>query len=591
VRPPRELALAASVLLVTLAACTPGSALPHPRVDADGPDSFGPRPVGSKDPGRTGPAAPVEGATEGGTLTVYLPGAPGPDTLDPTGAWSAPGNAIQGSLVSRSLTQYARSADGQAVLVPDLATDLGRPNADFTEWTFTIRDDATWEDGSAVTAEEVAFGICRSLDTGAFPAGPGAEYSTHFFGGLAGYDGPYSGDDADCEDWDGIEVDGQDVTIEMAVPFPDMDYFGAVLAMGPVPLGEASDPARYAQQPMATGPYKVESWDPGEELVLVRNDAWEADSDPARHQYADRFVFKFGQDQAKVDQMMLSGNDSSRTALTTAMGGDHYLEARADLGDRLVHQPSQCVGTITPDYRKITDVRVRKALAYAYPYEDAWTVAGEVPGVTRDYGGSLMPPGMAGRRDVQVDGTQITYDPDRSRALLAEAGYADEPYPITMAYSETDPQARAMQEQVVKGLEASGFSVRSIPVQGSVYDVWLDPDNEVNQALNLRGVKWCPPWPAGSALLPPLLASGAPFNTAYFDEPSVEAEMDDIARLPTEQQADAWGALDERVMDDYFPIIPVGYLNYLFAFGDRVGNPTGDGAAGAPNYKDLFVVQ
>ncbi len=32
-------------------------------------------------------------------------------------------------------------------LVPDLATDLGTPNEDFTEWTFTIRDDATWENG------------------------------------------------------------------------------------------------------------------------------------------------------------------------------------------------------------------------------------------------------------------------------------------------------------------------------------------------------------------------------------------------------------------------------------------------------------
>ena len=49
--------------------------------------------------------------------------------------------------------------------------------------------------------------------------------------------------------------------------------------------------------------------------------------------------------------------------------------------------------------------------------------------------------------------------------------------------------------------------------------------------------------------------------------------------------------LDEEILDDYFPIIPVGYLNHLFVFGDRVGNPGGDGAAGAPDYRDLFVVQ
>lgn len=544
----------------------------------------------SKDPTRRGPAPAVAGAVPGGTITVLLPGAPGPDTLDPTAAWSVTGNAIQQALVSRSLTQYARGADGQPVLVPDLATDLGRPNDDFTEWTFTIRDDATWEDGAPVTAEEVAFGICRSLDSGAFPAGPGTEYSTQYFAGAQDYAGPYTGDDPGCDDWAGISVDGQDVTIAMDRPFPDMDHWGAVMAMGPAPLGEASEPSAYGQRPLATGPYEVESWEPGEELVLVRNGQWEPASDPARHQYADRFVFRFNQDQARVDEIMLSGSSEGRTSVTTSVGAGRYREAAAVLGDRLVQQPTQCVSTITPDYTRITDIRVRRALAHAHPSEDVWIAAGEVPGVTRVPAGSIMPPGMAGRRDVQVDGEQITYDPERSRELLAEAGYGDEPYPITMAYNELDPLASAAQAQLTTGLEEGGFAVTAIPVQQSIYSVWLDPDNEVNQRLNLRGVNWCPMWPSGSALLPPLLRSGAPFDTARFAEPSIDRAMDEIAELPVEQQAAAWGELDERVLTDHFPIIPTAYVNRLFAFGDRVGNPTGESSLGAPNYKDLFVV-
>jgi peptide/nickel transport system substrate-binding protein len=197
---------------------------------------------------------------------------------------------------------------------------------------------------------------------------------------------------------------------------------------------------------------------------------------------------------------------------------------------------------------------------------------------------------MAGRKDFQVDGHQITYDPQRARELLAEAGWADEPYPITMAYNETDPRSVAGQGQVEKGLEAGGFEVRAIPVQDSLYDVWLDPDNKVNQALNLRGVLWCPSWPSGSALLPPLLRSGAPFDTAHFAEPAIDEAMDAIAVLPADQQAAAWGELDQRILEDYFPIIPTGYVNRLLAFGDRIGNPSGDGSTGAPNYRDLFVV-
>jgi peptide/nickel transport system substrate-binding protein len=580
----------AGAALLTLAACGGGSS------DEGGGGSgtdreFGGQEGGTKDAGRQGPAPEVEGATAGGTITVYLPGDPGPDSLDPTTGWSVTGNSIQQALTSRSLTQYARDEEGQPVLVPDLATDLGTPNEDFTEWTFTIRDDATWEDGKPVTAEEVAFGICRSLDSEAFPSGPGTEYSASYFAGADGYKGPYTGKDPGCEKWDGISVEGQDITITMSKPFPDMDYWGAFMAMGPAPLGNASKPPNYGNKPLSNGPYKVESFKPNEELVLVKNDQWTAESDPARHQYADEFVFKFNQDQAKVDEIMLSGNSDSQTAVSTALGSDKYNDANGQLGERLVQQTSQCVSMLTPDYTKITDINVRKALAYAYPYEDVWIAGGEVPGVTRVPANSLMPPGMAGKKEFQVDGEQITYDPEKSKELLAEAGYGDKPYPITMVFYEVDPLAVAAQDQITKGFEAGGFEVKAIPAQESLYNIWLDPDNKVNKQLNFRGVNWCSDWPAGSTILPSLARTGAVYNTAYFSEPSIDEEMDQISTLPLEEQADAWGALDEKIMTEYFPIIPTAFRNDLFVFGEKIGNPTGDGSIGAPNYKDLYVMQ
>ncbi|MBC2931683.1 ABC transporter substrate-binding protein [Nocardioides sp. zg-1228] len=585
----KPLALVAGAALLTLAACGGGSSDDGESGSGTERD-FSEQGGGTKDPERQGPAAEVEGASAGGTITVYLPGDPGPNSLDPTGGWSVTGNSIQQALTSRSLTQYIRDENGQPVLVPDLATDLGTPNDDYTEWTFTIRDDATWEDGKPVTAEEVAFGICRSLDSEAFPSGPGTEYSKTYFAGAEDYAGPYTAKDPDCKEWDGIAVDGQDITISMSQPFPDMDYWGAFMAMGPAPLGDASEPPNYGTKPLSNGPYKIESFKPNEELVVVKNDQWAADSDPGRHQYADGFVFKFNQDQAKVDEIMLSDNADSQTAVATALGSDKYNDANDQLGDRLVQQTSQCVSTLTPDYTKIPEIEVRKALAYAYPYEDVWIASGEVPGVTRVPANSLMPPGMAGKKDFQVDGEQITYDPEKAKALLEEAG-VETPYPITMIYYEVDPLAKAAQDQTTKGFEAAGFSVKAIPVQESPYNIWLDPDNKVNKKLNFRGVNWCSDWPSGSTVLPSLARTGAVYNTAYFSEESVDEEMDRINTLPLDEQADAWGDLDEKIMTEYFPIIPTAYRNDLFVFGTKVGNPTGDGSIGAPNYKDLFVMQ
>ena len=182
------------------------------------------------------------------------PDDPGPEDLDPTNGWSVTGNSIQQALTHRSLTQYARDPEtGEMVLVPDLAVDLGTPNEDFTEWTFTIRDDATWEDGKPITAEEVAFGITRSLDSEAFPSGPGTEYSTQFFADADKYKGPYT-DKGKAYDAISFDEAANSVTIKMSKPFPDMDYWGTFMAMGPVAARQGLRPAGVRPQPALQRP-------------------------------------------------------------------------------------------------------------------------------------------------------------------------------------------------------------------------------------------------------------------------------------------------------------------------------------------------
>ena len=94
-----------------------------------------------------------------------------------------------------------------------------------------------------------------------------------------------------------------------------------------------------------------------------------------------------------------------------------------------------------------------------------------------------------------------------------------------MIYYEVDPLAVAGQKVLVKGMEEAGFKVKGIPVQDSPYNIWLNPDDKVNKTLNLRGVNWCSDWPSGLTMLPPLLKTGAAYNTAHFSEKSVDDEM------------------------------------------------------------------
>src|SRR5689334_16536150 len=91
-----------------------------------------------KNPDAQGPLQVPSDASSGGTITVDTVNVPA--TLDPTRAYYTDSTAIL-NLVTRALTEYAYDPDtNDMVLVPDMATDLGQHNKDFTEWTFTLKD-------------------------------------------------------------------------------------------------------------------------------------------------------------------------------------------------------------------------------------------------------------------------------------------------------------------------------------------------------------------------------------------------------------------------------------------------------------------
>ena len=69
----KPLALVAGAALLTLAACGGGSS--DDGDNGGGTDrTFGDQDGGTKDAERQGPAAEIDGAAAGGTITVYLPG-------------------------------------------------------------------------------------------------------------------------------------------------------------------------------------------------------------------------------------------------------------------------------------------------------------------------------------------------------------------------------------------------------------------------------------------------------------------------------------------------------------------------------------
>jgi len=544
----------------------------------------------AQDPSRTAPAPDIPGAQEGGTVKVISQF--GLNTMDPSEAYYTNTSSILSGLVTRSLTQYVWDEEQQdMVLIPDLATDLGQHNANYTKWSFTLRDGIKYENGQDVTPEDIVYGIERSFDRATFPEG--AAYSNEYFLHGDTYKGPYK----TAKDYDGVTVDGNTITIKMAKPFPDMPYWGAFPAMGPIPPGAASDPAKYKLHPWSTGPYMFEDggYVPEKSLELVQNPNWDPATDPGRRQLVDGFSMEFDVPTAKIDQEMLSDNgDAQNTLSFDNISVQDYVKFKQEAGDRLVIGSAPCTAYWAPDYRKITNIKVREALAWAYPYADVYTATGLIPNITRIYGTNLMPPGIPGRVEFNpLEGhTPGSTDPAKSKQLLQEANAMD--YEIRFLYATDDPLSVAGKNEIVRGLEAGGFKATPIAsTTAQISTVRADP----NADINVRSAGWCSDWPSGSSWLPPVLQStnlqeeGLGSNYSAFSEQEVDDQIKKIQTMPIEDQPAAWNALDKLAMTKYQPLFVTGYYGAAMMRGSNINGFEDDTVFAMPTWKDIWLTQ
>jgi peptide/nickel transport system substrate-binding protein len=539
-----------------------------------------------KDPTRQAPAAPIPGAKTGGTLTVEVNG--GTETMDPTEAYYTDTSSILSGLVIRSLTQYVYDPKtGEMILVPDLATDLGTPSNNYKTWKFTLRSGIKFENGQPVTPEDIKYGIERSFDRSTFPGG--ANYSNQYFLHGDTYKGPYK-----SGNYDGVTIKGNTITIQMSQPFPDMPYWGAFPAMSPIPPGKASDPSTYKNHPWATGPYKFAQYTPGQSLTLVKNTQWDPKTDPGRHQYINDFKFAFTVDSAKIDQTILADHGAGQTTISydPVLAAD-YQQFKTQAPDQLVKGGEPCTFMVYPDNRLITNIDVRRAIAYAYPYQAAWAAGGYIQGVTRIPAYNVMPPGIPGR--VQYNPlpghTPGSTDPAKAKQLLTKAHAVG--YVLKWPYQTDIPQSVSVKNVVQQAMTQAGFKFQPVATTSANYvnDILTNPKAPVN----MRSVGWCSDWPSGSSWMPPEFQStdikteGFGSNYEAFSSKVVDDKIKAVQLLPLSKQPAAWNALDKFIMTKYFPVILTGYGAAAMMTGTKVMNFHDDTVFGMPTWKDMWL--
>ena len=546
------------------------------------------------DPTAKGPAPEVAGAKKGGILTVSY--ATAPSDMDPSAQFYQDSGIIMTRLTQRSLTSFV-TRDGNQVLVPDLATDLGKTSPDGLTWTFTLKDGIKYSDGSPVTAGDIAYAVKRSF---AF-TDTGPTYQVDFLKGAkdAKGDQAYKGPWESGENFAGVDApDAKTVVFHLDRRWETLPYFAAFSQTSPIPKAKETKNRDYGNNAVGTGPYKIKSFTQGSELVLEKNTFWDPATDPSRHQYLDGYVFKFGQDSIKVQQGILASNGPDATTLSwdsvDASLIDQVTGAKAS---QFVTGPSSCVIAVNMDTRKIP-LPVRKAIAAAYPFDDINKAAGATP-LSQTPASTLVPPQIPGHLDFKIEGMTGTGngDPVKAKAMLAAAGYGPgKEFQLVWYYTDDDPSNVAQQVNQVRKtkLMAAGFKVKDIGVAGKDRRTLIAKiDGPHNMLQSPAG--WCFDWPSADSIFPPTVSStqikAGGSNWGDLADPKIDSEMARIQKLSIAEQGPEWGKFDKWLLETYVPVLPWYNDKSNFLFGTKVHGVVNDANHGMPVLDAIWVDQ
>jgi peptide/nickel transport system substrate-binding protein len=507
-----------------------------------------------------GSAAGAEPA-RGGTMT-FLTVQEQLDHIDPQRIYSGEDLAFIGATITRTLTNFKLSQDEAEAntLVPDLATDTGTPNEDATSWSFTVKDGVSFEDGSPVTCEDVKYGVSRTFATDLITDGP--QYAVAYLDipkdkdGASVYKGPYVTKGNDVAAFDAAVVcDGSTITFNLAFPVPDFNYTVTLHAFAPVP--KAADTGEsYDDKPVSSGPYKIQEYSVGNQLVLVRNENWDPATDDYRGAYPDEIVMKFGIEPTQRDQRIIrdSGEDASSvnrdqpdpSSLATIFNDDRLADRRADVLDAYAYY--YAVDTV-----EIPNVEHRKAIAAALDRAQIIKVSGgDFAGVISDgvikenLPQDFAPSGLW--TDLLGQEIPDNGDPEYARQLVEQSG---EPMP-ELCFNYSTPTRDKEAAVVKQSLEAAGINVELKPLEaGQYYSIVFDPD----KACPLMWSGWGPDWPNASTIIPELFTPVGGFNLSRVDDPDFTAAVEE-AKVNTdrEAQSEQWKELNKQAMANVWAI-------------------------------------
>lgn len=463
------------------------------------------------------------GPNRGGTLRI---GSQSVNNLDPHFSTS-----ISDIMLNHQIYDWLVEIDSENQPVPGLATSW-ESNEDGTVWTFSLRPDVTFHDGSDFTAEDVVYTFNRLRDpqvgTPVVPL-----YDT-----IRVIEAP-----------DPLTV--RFVLSEPSPEFPSIagDYHAAVLS------SDVGDPAT---NQVGTGPFKLEAYAPEDRAVLSAFDGyWRTGEDGAPLPYVDRLEFRFSPNLAEHVEALRGGDLDFVGGLTAELAS--IVEEQEDLSVLEVTSNMHYVIHMRSDTGPTADNRVRRALKLATDHQAL--IDAVRPGLA--VAGNGYSPIGPSYGDYYYD-QPPQRDVEAARSLLADAGYADGLEIRLVAQQALDVPAIAevwKQQMAEVGVEVTVDAVPSDIYYGEGEQSWL----EVPFGITEWGTRATPVNYFQLAYIP-----GAPYNESHWENQQMAELTRQIAReIDRDVRIDLYHQAQQLMIDEG-PIIVAYFESGVAGAGGRL---------------------
>lgn len=461
-------------------------------------------------------------------------------TLDPQVSFDG-----QSPLLWRAVYENLLKYEGDTLeLVPHLAESF-EVSPDGLTYTFKIREGVTFSDGEPLNAAAVKRSIDRQI---------AVEQGIAF--ALASVESVETPDD---------------MTVVLTLTAPSdgaLSAFAGLYApyiISPKAITENEQDGDLAQgwlrdNMVGTGPFILESYNQSQQAVFSRNPnywgGWDGD-------HVDQIIISYVKEPA-TERLVL---EQGEIDIALFLPDDAVEELDGAEGITVTDVPSFNLYYLVLPTREgpTADKKVRQALSYGFDY-DTW-----VNDIMRGKAQQAQGPIPSNFVGFNPDTPKYSYDPEKARALLAEAGYPDGGFTIPYTYETGYFWKRPLGELFQANMADLGITV---DIQELSPTAWADLLSNPETANHAFGLVWWPtlntPYDYMFSLFATAAQGTAGYNWGYFSNPDLDALLDAGTIEPDEaKRMEIYGKAQDLLVDEA-PALFVYEKRYRLPMRDTV---------------------